>query len=57
MAQTGAAPAGLTGDCLERYEANYRHIQRIDQHRPWTVPACASIVERLLTHELAEGGI
>ena len=60
-AHTGAVPAGLTGDWLERHEANHRRIQRIGQHRPWTVPACGSIVDRLrpehLTHEPAEGGI
>lgn len=54
---TGAVPPGLPRDSVEQYGVNYRHIQKIDQHRPWTVPEAASIVERLqpdyLTHELA----
>ena len=57
---TGAVPSSLPRDCVERYAANYRHIQRIDRHQPWTVPEAASIVERLrpdyLTHELAAEG-
>lgn len=56
-AHTGAVPPGLPRDSVEQYGVNYRHIQKIDQHRPWTVPEAASIVERLqpdyLTHELA----
>ena len=56
-AHTGAVPLGLPADSVEQYGVNYRHIQKIDRHQPWTVPACASIVERLspayLTHELA----
>lgn len=54
---TGAVPSGLPRDCLEQYGVNYRHIQKIDCHQPWTAPEAASIVERLqpdyLTHELA----
>lgn len=54
---TGEMPADLPADCVERFGVNYGHIQRIDRHQPWTVPECASIVERLapdyLTHELA----
>lgn len=54
---TGAVPANLPQDCLEQYGVNYRHIQKIDRHQPWTAPEAASIVERLrpdyLTHELA----
>lgn len=58
---TGAVPAGLPRDSVERFGVNYSHIQRIDQHRPWTIPECASIVERLqpdyLTHELAADSV
>lgn len=58
---TGAIPPGLPQDPAERYGVNYGHIQRIDWHQPWTVPACASIVERLepdyLTHELAAADV
>lgn len=54
---TGAVPSGLPRDSVEQYGVNYRHIQKIDRHQPWTVPEAASIVERLqpdyLTHELA----
>ena len=54
---TGAVPPGLPRDSVEQYGVNYRHIQKIDRHQPWTVPEAASIVERLqpdyLTHELA----
>lgn len=35
---------------------NYEHIQRLDQHRPWTDPAILPVLERIgpayLTHEL-----
>ena len=59
-AHTGRVPADLPRDSLEQYGVNYRHIQRIDRHQPWTDPACASILERLrpdyLTHELAAEG-
>ncbi len=59
--RTGVAPAGMPTDSVERFGINYGHIQRIDQHRPWTIPECASIVERLqpdyLTHELAADSV
>jgi len=54
---TGFLPPDLPQGCVEQYCVNYRHIQKIDQHRPWTIPEAASIVERLrpdyLTHELS----
>lgn len=56
-ANTGVLPPDLPRDCIEQYCVNYRHIQRIDRHQPWTVPEAASIVERIqpdyLTHELS----
>lgn len=58
---TGALPAGLPQDCVERFGVNYGHIKRIDRHEPWTIPECASIVDRLcpdyLTHELAADSV
>ena len=55
---TGKMP-DLPGDYFEAFAVNYAHIQRIDRHRPWTDPACASILEEImpqyLTHELSSG--
>ena len=53
---TGSLPP-LPADYVERFCENYRHIQQIDQHLPWTDPAVATVLERLqpayLTHELS----
>ena len=57
---TGAVPEDLPKDYLAGFSQNYRHIQQIDRHQPWTEPACARIIERVqpayLTHELAASG-
>ena len=54
---TGLLPADLPEDYLARFAANYLHVLKIDQHRPWTSPAILPVVERLsprwLTHEIS----
>lgn len=56
QANTGRIPPDLPPDCVERFGVSYRHILRIDQHRPWTDPAIVPVLERIrpayLTHEL-----
>lgn len=57
---TGFVPPDLPRGSIEQYSVNYRHIQRIDRHEPWTDTAAASLVERLrpdyLVHELSAEG-
>ena len=59
-AHTGTVPADMPADYLEAFGPNYRHIQQIDRHEPWTDPDCARIIDRVrpayLTHELAAWG-
>lgn len=54
---TGKPPEKLPPDPAQRFGVSYSHIQYIDQHRPWTDPTAAQLVERIdpayLTHELA----
>ena len=56
-AHTGFLPDGLPADPVERFGVNYRHIQRIDRHEPWTTAAILPVLERIspcwVTHELA----
>jgi len=53
---TGFLPP-LPEDYFERYRQNYAHIERIDQHRPWTDSSVLRVIERVspdfLTHELS----
>lgn len=53
---TGSLPAGLPEDYVQRFGVSYRHIQRIDQHQPWSDAAILPVLERIapayLTHEL-----
>ena len=59
-ANTGKLPGDLPADYLERFAYSYRHILRIDTHRPWTHPSIRSVVERIrpeyLVHELSAAG-
>ena len=59
-ANTGKLPGDLPADYLERFAYSYRHILRIDTHRPWTHPSIRSVVERIrpeyLIHELSAAG-
>lgn len=45
------------GNYLEQFGESYRHITRIDRHRPWTDPVVRDLVCRIdpayLTHELS----
>lgn len=54
---TGCLPDNMPADYLARFGVSYWHITEIDQHRPWTIPEVAELVERIspdyLTHELA----
>lgn len=44
-------------DYVVRYGENYSHVLQIDQHKPWTDPAIASVIRRIgpdfVTHELS----
>ncbi len=55
LTHTGFLPP-LPEDYFERYRLNYAHIQRIDQHLPWTDGSILRVIERVspdyLTHEL-----
>lgn len=56
-AHTGFLPAGFHElDRQRQLWVNYEHIQRLDQHRPWTDQAILPVLRRLapayLTHEL-----
>ena len=52
----GALPEGFPRDYFDAFAVSYGHIEQIDRHRPWTDPACARILDRVLprylTHEL-----
>ena len=54
---TGTVPDGLPEAYVERFSFNYAHIQKIDQHRPWTDTAIGDVLQRIapryLTHELS----
>ncbi|MBQ1332357.1 MAG: TIM barrel protein [Lachnospiraceae bacterium] len=57
----GEVPTEIAeGSYTDSFGPNYRHIQQIDRHEPWTDPACVQIIERTqpayLTHELAAWG-
>jgi len=60
-ANTGKMPADSPEDYWDAFMMSYRHIQRIDRHRPWTDPTCRELIEAVrpeyLTHELAASGI
>ena len=53
---TGVWPERIPRDYFAGFLENYAHVQRIDRHNPWTVPAAGRIVReiapRYLTHEL-----
>ena len=54
---TGAVPEDFPTDYFAAFFRAYPHIESIDRHRPWTIPACARIVDEVapkyLTHELS----
>ena len=56
-AHTGRISEDFPSDYLQQFTVSYRHIQQIDQHRPWTDDAVRPLVERIhpayLTHELS----
>ena len=56
-AHTGTLSSEYNGDYFHDFAVNYRHIQMIDRHRPWTDPECVRILEavqpKYLTHELS----
>ena len=56
---TGSLPGNLPEDYMARYSVNYGHIQRIDQHLPWSdpaiIPVLAQINPKYVTHELSCG--
>ena len=54
---TGMVPTGFPMDPVEQFSVNYKHIQQIDRHAPWTDRAILPVLERIgprwVTHELA----
>lgn len=55
----GSMPEDFPKDYFDAFAYSYPHIQSIDRHRPWTDPACVSIIDKVepkyLTHELSSG--
>ncbi len=53
----GRLPEDFPMEYYQEFARNSAHIQQIDRHRPWTDPACVSVVEgirpKYLVHELA----
>ena len=56
-AHTGRMPENFPSDYLQQFAVSYRHIQQIDQHRPWTDSTASDLILRIvpqyLTHELS----
>ena len=54
---TGSLPPEYSSSYYRNFGLSYAHIQKIDQHLPWTDPNCVKILDavqpKYLTHELS----